>query len=88
MPRISDKPWPKKKKTAAPKAAKAPAKRGPGRPPKTDHVACLACTRNASAKGLCPSHYRKARRLEFTGSKLTKTQIKRLSQDGRTLRSA
>lgn len=71
-------------------AAAAPvARRKPGRPRKDDSSEsdCPVphCGRKAVAKGLCPTHYRKARRLGLPES-LSKEQLGTLAEDGRKTR--
>jgi hypothetical protein len=63
-------------------------KRGPGRPKRVGGpAACLVpgCGRRGVAKGLCATHYRKARRLKF-GETLSTSQLNELAQDGRKTR--
>lgn len=64
------------------------AKRGPGRPRATASGAGCGvphCDRRAVAKGLCATHYRKARRLDM-GASLTASQLNELAEDGRKTR--
>jgi hypothetical protein len=83
---------------AAKVSGSAPAvKRGPGRPKKAAatptaagsadaaDAACLVpgCGRGATARGLCATHYSKARRLEFDTKSLTAAQLATLGEDGR-----
>jgi hypothetical protein len=68
--------------------AAAPARRGPGRPPRSAaEAACIVpgCSRRSVAKKLCPTHYRKAGRLNMTGT-LTESQLALLARDGRAVR--
>ena len=62
--------------------------RGPGRPPSATGASCRAphCSRRAVAKGLCATHYRKARRLGL-GDALSAAQLNELARDGRKSRS-
>jgi len=63
-------------------------RRGPGRPKGSGSATgCVvpACNRRAVAKGLCATHYRKARRLGM-GETLSSTQLGELSRDGRKTR--
>ena len=72
---------------AAPAAAAAP-RRGPGRPPRSAAEAkCIVpgCVRRSVAKKLCPTHYRKAGRLNMKGA-LTESQLEVLRKDGRATR--
>ncbi len=65
-----------------------PARRGPGRPPRSPaEAACLVpnCNRRSVAKKLCPTHYRKAARLNMHGT-LTAAQLAFLARDGRAVR--
>ena len=70
-------------------AAKAAGvKRGPGRPrAASGGEGCVVpnCSRRAVAKGLCATHYRKARRLNM-GDTLSSAQLSELAQDGRKTR--
>lgn len=68
----------------------APIKRGPGRPPRSASEAkCLVsgCHRRSVAKKLCPTHYRKAGRLQMTGA-LSASDLAILKEDGRATRWA
>jgi hypothetical protein len=72
-------------KAAAPRGKTAsPGKRGPGRPRAAAGPSCVVpdCGRRGVARGLCATHYRKARRLGF-GESLSGSQLDELSQDGR-----
>lgn len=72
-------------KAAKPRGAKAGAgRRGPGRPRAAAGPACVVpeCGRRGVARGLCATHYRKARRLGF-GETLSASQLEELAQDGR-----
>jgi hypothetical protein len=68
-------------------------RRGSGRPPKAESAAALGkpvcivpdCGRQGVAKGLCATHYRKARRLKF-GDTLSSAQLSELAEDGRKAR--
>jgi len=63
-------------------------KRGPGRPRATASGAGCAvphCDRRAVAKGLCATHYRKARRLNI-GASPSPSQLSELAEDGRKTR--
>jgi hypothetical protein len=72
---------------AAAPAAAAP-RRGPGRPPRSAAEAkCIVpdCNRRSVAKKLCPTHYRKAGRLDMNGT-LTAADLEVLRKDGRATR--
>ncbi len=77
--------------TAALPAATAtalPVRRGPGRPRRSAaEAACIVpgCHRRSVAKKLCPTHYRKAGRLNMNGT-LTEAQLALLARDGRAVR--
>jgi hypothetical protein len=63
-------------------------KRGPGRPRRAGaSESCVVpeCGRRAVAKGLCATHYRKARRLRM-GDKLSASNLSELAEDGRKTR--
>jgi hypothetical protein len=65
-----------------------PARRGPGRPPRSAaEAACIVpgCQRRSVAKKLCPTHYRKAGHLNMSGT-LTEAQLALLARDGRAVR--
>jgi hypothetical protein len=69
-------------------ATALPARRGPGRPPRSAaEAACIVpnCHRRSVAKKLCPTHYRKAARLHMNGT-LTEAQLALLARDGRAVR--
>jgi hypothetical protein len=69
-------------------ATALPARRGPGRPPRSaEEAACIVpgCHRRSVAKKLCPTHYRKAGRLGMDGT-LTEAQLALLARDGRAVR--
>ncbi len=62
--------------------------RGPGRPRRSDAEArCLVpnCHRRSIAKKLCPTHYRKARRLEMKPP-FADRHLAQLARDGRAVR--
>jgi hypothetical protein len=46
------------------------------------------CGRDAVARGLCPTHYRKARRLGFKDGAFSADQLNTLAEDGRKHRFA
>ena len=63
-------------------------RRGPGRPKgSANGGSCVVpnCGRRSVAKGLCATHYRKARRLNLSET-LSAAQLSELAQDGRKTR--
>ena len=70
-------------------SARPALRRGPGRPKGSGSATgCVvpACNRRAVAKGLCATHYRKARRLDM-GDALSGAQLTELARDGRKPRA-
>jgi hypothetical protein len=45
------------------------------------------CSRRKAARGLCPNHYAKGRKLGFNLQSLSSSQLDQLAQDGRSLRT-
>ncbi|MBS2027339.1 MAG: hypothetical protein JST54_05485 [Deltaproteobacteria bacterium] len=69
-------------------SARPAVRRGPGRPKGSGSATgCMvpACNRRAVAKGLCATHYRKARRLDM-GDALSSGELAELARDGRKAR--
>lgn len=80
-------------KAARVSSGESAAKRGLGRPAKAkpgpkaaagnDVCKVPGCGRDAAARGLCATHYTKARRLTFDTAALSDAQLTTLGEDGR-----
>ena len=71
-------------------AARPTLAKSPGRPrasSSSNGCSVPSCARDSVARGLCATHYRKARRLNM-GEPLSNAQLNELSQDGRKNRKA